>query len=94
MLDPDLPDMSRLLLLEATRMQRESVPIVLLSNRDDGVSKVPAFELGVDDYVTKPFGMGERLARISAGLRHQLQAQGERPVFRVNDLLSILCGVS
>jgi two-component system KDP operon response regulator KdpE len=67
-------------------MQLESVPIVLLSNRDDVVSKVQAFELGVDDYVTKPFGMGELLARIRAGLRHQLQAQGERPVFRVKTL--------
>src|SRR4029077_10363731 len=42
--------------------------------------------LGADDYVTKPFGMDELLARMRAALRHQLQTQGERPIFRVGDL--------
>jgi two-component system, OmpR family, KDP operon response regulator KdpE len=42
--------------------------------------------VGADDYVTKPFGMDELLARIRAALRHQLQVQGERPIFRVGDL--------
>src|SRR5204863_4530456 len=41
---------------------------------------------GADDYVTKPFGLEELLARMRAALRHQLQVQGERPVFRVDDL--------
>ena len=42
--------------------------------------------LGADDYVTKPFGMDEPLARMRAALRHQPQVHGERPVFRTGDL--------
>ena len=45
-----------------------------------------ALDLGADDYVTKPFGMDELLARMRAALRHQLQVHGERPIFRVGDL--------
>ena len=45
-----------------------------------------ALDCGADDYVTKPFGTDELLARIRAALRHQLQAMGERPVFRSGDL--------
>jgi two-component system KDP operon response regulator KdpE len=43
-------------------------------------------DLGADDYVTKPFGMDELLARMRTALRHQLQVLGERPIFRVGDL--------
>lgn len=85
-LDLDLPDMSGLELLQMIRTRYENIPVVVLSSRDDGVSKVHAFDIGADDYVTKPFGMDELLARIRAALRHQLQVQGERPIFRVNDL--------
>ena len=42
--------------------------------------------MGADDYVTKPFGTDELLARMRAALRHQLQVQGERPIFHVGDL--------
>ena len=45
-----------------------------------------ALDLGADDYVTKPFGMDELLARMRAALRHQLQVHGERPVFKLGDL--------
>ena len=45
-----------------------------------------ALDLGADDYLTKPFGMDELLARMRAALRHQLQVHGERPVFRSGDL--------
>ena len=62
------------------------MPIVVLSSRDDEAGKVEALDLGADDYVTKPFGMDELLARMRAALRHQLQVQGERPVFRDGDL--------
>jgi two-component system KDP operon response regulator KdpE len=62
------------------------VPIVVLSSRGDEAAKVQALDLGADDYVTKPFGMPELFARIRAALRHQLQVQGERPIFRVGDL--------
>jgi two-component system KDP operon response regulator KdpE len=85
-LDLGLPDMQGLELLRTIRSRNENVPIVVLSSRDDEVAKVQALDFGADDYVTKPFGMDELLARIRAALRHQLQVQGERPVFRVGDL--------
>jgi two-component system KDP operon response regulator KdpE len=85
-LDLGLPDMQGLDLLRTLRTQHEAVPIVVLSSRGDEAAKVQALDLGADDYVTKPFGMDELLARIRAALRHQLQAHGERPVFRVGDL--------
>ncbi|CAO3409160.1 response regulator [Azospirillum largimobile] len=63
-----------------------ALPIIVLSSRVDEAGKVEALDLGADDYVTKPFGMDELLARIRAALRHRLQRQGERPVFRSGDL--------
>jgi two-component system KDP operon response regulator KdpE len=85
-LDLGLPDMQGFELLRQIRQRREDVPIVVLSSRGDEVAKVEALDLGADDYVTKPFGMEELLARIRAALRHQLQVQGERPVFKLGDL--------
>jgi two-component system KDP operon response regulator KdpE len=85
-LDLGLPDMQGLDLLRTIRNRHEGVPIVVLSSRGDEAAKVAALDLGADDYVTKPFGMEELLARIRAALRHQLQAHGERPVFRVGEL--------
>jgi two-component system KDP operon response regulator KdpE len=85
-LDLGLPDMQGLDLLRALRARDESVPIVVLSSRGDEAGKVAALDLGADDYVTKPFGMDELLARMRAALRHQLQVHGERPVFRVGEL--------
>jgi len=85
-LDLGLPAMQGLDLLRPLRQLREDVPIVVLSSRGDEVAKVEALDLGADDYVTKPFGMDELLARIRAALRHQLQVQGERPVFKLGDL--------
>ena len=85
-LDLGLPDMQGHELLRTIRARNESVPIVVLSSRGDEAGKVQALDLGDDDYVTKPFGMDELLARIRAAVRHQLQSHGERPVFRVGDL--------
>jgi two-component system KDP operon response regulator KdpE len=85
-LDLGLPDMQGLDLLRQIRARREDVPIVVLSSRGDETAKVEALDLGADDYVTKPFGMEELLARVRAALRHQLHLQGERPVFKVSDL--------
>jgi two-component system KDP operon response regulator KdpE len=85
-LDLGLPDMQGLDLLRRIRAQQENVPIVVLSSRDDEAGKVEALDLGADDYVTKPFGLDELLARMRAALRHQLQTLGERPIFRVDDL--------
>ena len=85
-LDLGLPDIDGLELLRQIRRQNESLPIVVLSSRGDEAGKVAALDLGADDYVTKPFGMDELLARMRAALRHQLQVHGERPVFQIGDL--------
>ena len=85
-LDLGLPDMQGLDLLRTVRAQNEHVAIVVLSSRGDETGKVEALDGGADDYVTKPFGMNELLARARAALRHRLQIHGERPVFRVGDL--------
>jgi two-component system, OmpR family, KDP operon response regulator KdpE len=85
-LDLGLPDIQGHELLRMIRGRNDSVPIVVLSSRGDEAGKVQALDLGADDYVTKPFGMEELLARLRAALRHQLQAHGERPVFHSGDL--------
>jgi two-component system KDP operon response regulator KdpE len=85
-LDLGLPDIQGHELLRMIRARNVSVPIVVLSSRGDEAGKVHALDLGADDFVTKPFGMDELLARMRAALRHQLQVHGERPVFRVGDL--------
>ena len=82
-LDLGLPDIDGLELLRRFATSDESLPIVVLSSRGDEAGKVAALDLGADDYVTKPFGMDELLARMRAALRHQLQAHGERPVFQL-----------
>ena len=85
-LDLGLPDIQGHELLRMIRGRDESVPIVVLSSRGDEAGKVQALDLGADDYLTKPFGMDELLARLRAALRPQLHVQGERPVFRSGDL--------
>jgi two-component system, OmpR family, KDP operon response regulator KdpE len=85
-LDLGLPDIRGLELLRMIRARSERVPIVVLSSRADEAGKVEALDLGADDYVTKPFGMDELLARMRTALRHQLQVQGERPIFRTGAL--------
>jgi len=85
-LDLGLPDIQGHDLLRTIRARNDSVPIMVLSSRGDEAGKVQALDLGADDYVTKPFGMDELLARMRAALRHQLQSHGERPIFRVGEL--------
>jgi two-component system, OmpR family, KDP operon response regulator KdpE len=85
-LDLGLPDIEGLDLLRKIRGSNEVVPIVVLSSRGDELTKVQALEFGADDYVTKPFGMDELLARMRAALRHRLQVHGERPIFHTGAL--------
>ena len=85
-LDLGLPDSDGLDVLKNIRASGSSVPVIVLSSRADETGKVKALDLGADDYVTKPFGIDELLARIRAALRHRLQEQGEKPVFRSGDL--------
>lgn len=86
-LDLNLPDLDG---LEVARGLREwtSTPIIVLSVRNQEKDKVAALDVGADDYLTKPFGTEELLARIRVALRHAIQAaQGtDDPVFSVGDL--------
>jgi two-component system KDP operon response regulator KdpE len=84
-LDLGLPDSDGLDVIRAIRSS-SPVPIVVLSSRGDERGKVEALDLGADDYLTKPFGMAELVARIRAALRHRLQAEGEEAVFQSGDL--------
>ena len=84
-LDLGLPDRSGFDVIAEIRRQ-SSVPIIVLSARGDERSKVQALDLGADDYIGKPFGMAELMARIRAALRHRFQARGELPVFVSGDL--------
>ena len=87
LLDLGLPDSDG---LEVTRQLREwsSVPIIVLSARGREQDKVAALDLGADDYLTKPFGVEELLARIRVALRHAALAPGGQPnpVFEIGDL--------
>ena len=85
-LDLGLPDLDGLEIIRRIRDAGSTVPIIVLSSRSDEQGKVEALDLGADDYVTKPFGIDELLARIRAAQRHRLQEQGERPIFRTGDL--------
>jgi len=86
-LDLGLPDLDG---LEIIRRVREwtSVPIIVLSARDQEGDKIRALDLGADDYVSKPFGVGELLARMRAALRHAAIASQQRvePVFTLGAL--------
>ncbi|MFX7922529.1 response regulator, partial [Acinetobacter baumannii] len=62
------------------------VPIIVLSARDREAEKVAALDLGADDYVNKPFGIGELTARIRTALRHRIETAGEVPVMKTAGL--------
>ena len=85
-LDLGLPDMDGLEIIGRLRQARSAVPVLVLSSRSDEKGKVDALDMGADDYVTKPFGMDELLARVRAALRHKIQSEGDAPVFRSGDL--------
>jgi two-component system KDP operon response regulator KdpE len=85
-LDLGLPDGDGLDIIRDLRESGSAAPIIVLTSRTDEAGKVRALDLGADDYVTKPFGVEEFLARLRAALRHRLQQQGEKPVFKSGDL--------
>jgi two-component system, OmpR family, KDP operon response regulator KdpE len=84
-LDLGLPDMDGVEVVRRVRANAD-LPILILSVRDDERGKVEALDLGADDYITKPFGMEELIARVRTALRHRFQSQGERPAFVTGDL--------
>ena len=78
LLDLGLPDRDGIELIGELKALGEPAVLVLTS-RDDERSKVEALDRGADDYVTKPFGVPELMARLRAAMRHRVQAQGGRP---------------
>ncbi len=84
-LDLGLPDMDGKDALAKARAFYDG-PILILSARDRETEKIDALDLGADDYVEKPFGVGELLARLRVALRHRFQDQGAEPVVSVGDL--------
>lgn len=84
LLDLGLPDLDG---IEVVRRLREwsQVPVIVLSVREREDDKIAALDAGADDYLTKPFGVGELLARIRAALR-RVVTQGEEPVFESGEL--------
>ena len=86
LLDLGLPDMDGLDVIREVRAQ-SSTPIVVLSVRGGERDKVAALDLGADDYLTKPFGVEELLARIRVALRHAARpGSGAAPLFKSGDL--------
>ncbi len=85
LLDLGLPDGDGLDLIGAVRAD-DLTPIVVLTARDAEHLKVLALDAGADDYVTKPFGLEELLARLRAALRHAVQAAGSAPIVRTGPL--------
>lgn len=79
LLDLGLPDRDGMGLIDLVRT-RGATPVLVLSARDAEAAKVEALDRGADDYVTKPFGVPELLARIRAALRHGVQVRGSMPV--------------
>jgi two-component system KDP operon response regulator KdpE len=84
LLDLGLPDMDGVEVIERIR-EWSHVPIIVLSVREREDDKVKALDAGADDYLTKPFGVGELLARIRAALRRSLKEAPE-PVYRIEGL--------
>ncbi len=85
LLDLGLPDGDGKDVLKRAR-EWTDVPIIVLSAREREAEKIEALDLGADDYVNKPFDIGELLARMRTALRHRMQRKAEIPVLRVGDL--------
>ncbi len=85
LLDLGLPDGDG---KEVIRRVREwsDVPIIVLSARERELEKIESLDLGADDYVNKPFNVGELMARMRTALRHRMQRKAEIPVLHVGDL--------
>ena len=83
-LDLGLPDIDGVEVARRTRLISQ-LPIIILSVRDREIDKIQALDIGADDYLTKPFGVGELLARIRAVMRHTPKYEGEG-IYSVKDL--------
>ncbi len=84
-LDLGLPDLDGLDVVHQLR-EWSNVPIIILSVKEQESDKITALDLGANDYLTKPFGMGELLARIRAAMRHTIGVE-EQPILYFEDLI-------
>lgn len=89
-LDLGLPDIPGMEVLQRIR-EWTQIPIIVLTAKDREEDKISALDSGADDYVTKPFGMGELLARIRVALRHNAKSQDE-PILKFGRLAIDLAG--
>jgi two-component system KDP operon response regulator KdpE len=85
LLDLGLPDGDGKDVIKRAR-EWSDVPIIVLSARERETEKIESLDLGADDYVNKPFNVGELLARMRMALRHRMQRKAEIPVLRVGNL--------
>lgn len=84
-LDLGLPDMNGVEVVKRLREWSE-VPVIVLSARTDEADKIAALDAGADDYLTKPFGMGELLARLRVALRHRVRTADGSQLFELGSL--------
>jgi two-component system KDP operon response regulator KdpE len=84
-LDLGLPDVSGNVVLQRIR-EWSQVPIIILSVKNQERDKVTALDIGADDYLTKPFGVGELMARLRVALRRQTSQLSPEPVFKAGHL--------
>ena len=85
LLDLGLPDGDGKDVIKRAR-EWSDVPIIVLSARERETEKIEALDLGADDYINKPFNVGELLARMRTALRHRMQRKAEIPVLKVGGL--------
>jgi len=84
-LDLGLPDGDGKDVIRRVR-EWSDIPIIVLSARDRESEKIEALDLGADDFVNKPFGVGELLARMRTALRHRMQRNAETPILKLGTL--------
>jgi two-component system alkaline phosphatase synthesis response regulator PhoP len=85
-LDVMLPRLNGFELVRMIRNERRRVPVIMLSARGAEMDKVMGLELGAEDYITKPFGLAELLARVKAVLRHDAITRGDSMAVRVGNI--------
>lgn len=85
LLDLGLPDVDGLVVTQRLR-EWSDIPIIVISAREQEMDKVKALDAGADDYLTKPFGAGELLARIRVAMRHKIMKKTGQSVFTVDNL--------
>ncbi|MCQ2507768.1 MAG: response regulator transcription factor [Dorea sp.] len=92
LLDLGLPDEDGILVLEWIKEMKPMIPVIIISARDQEDDKIKGLDCGADDYITKPFGTGELMARIRTALRHAqisenvLAKPKEEQIYRLKDL--------